>query len=304
MSILCSICGGTQIRCAAVIDPNTKEFIEFGYSALSDGQCDDCGNVILTDPDQVKSNIDRIWTEYISTHRTVPNFVRCEVVRTGDYGGCEQAYIRIGGLENTGGGSNTVAECRDINALKALAVPDPDSERGFTLVGCQHFEFQKVLENRTYRIEIDGECIPVTTEEVLKFYPKQHSLTQEKIERYAATNTSRIKSYRTCDRWLDAALVRRLLDEEHLMKPGESDSFKVQLRFQWFARISKERDRQYAPFCYTVKAYCLDNIQTFTRRYTELEKALLHCLNEFNENAKIPDRYRSIDEYLTQTQKR
>ena len=35
-------------------------------------------------------------------------------------------------------------------------------------------------------------------------------------------------------------------------------------------------------------------------RILTLEKALLHCLNGFNENATIKDRYRSIGEYLLQ----
>ena len=37
------------------------------------------------------------------------------------------------------------------------------------------------MENQTYRIEIDGECIPVTTEEVLELYPKQHNLMQDEL---------------------------------------------------------------------------------------------------------------------------
>lgn len=49
-----------------------------------------------------------------------------------------------------------------------------------------------------------------------------------------------------------------------------------------------------------VSTYCLDNPQCFNRRYTTLEKALLHCLNGFNENAAIKDRYHSIGEYLLQ----
>ena len=39
MSIVCSICGGTDIKCAAVIDPNTKQFLDFGYEAFLDGEC-------------------------------------------------------------------------------------------------------------------------------------------------------------------------------------------------------------------------------------------------------------------------
>ena len=52
-------------------------------------------------------------------------------------------------------------------------------------------------------------------------------------------------------------------------------------------------------FKYAVNAYCLDNIQTFDRRYVTLEDALLHCLNGFNENANIPNRYKSIGHYLS-----
>lgn len=300
--IVCSICGGTDIKCAAVVDPNTKKFIEFGYNALTDGQCKDCGNVFLTDPEEVKADIDKRWAEYMARNDSHPNYVLCEIVRTDNYDGYEQAYIRIGGPENVVGDTDIIAVCRDLDELKALAVPD--FSRGFTLIECQGFEFRPVMENRTYRIEIDGESIPVTTQEVLKLYPEQHNLTQDDIEQYAAANTALIKSYRGCERWLDAALIRRLLDEERLMKPGESDCFKMQLHFEWFVRIRKEREKQYAPFRYIVEAFCLDNIQTFTRRYVKLEEALLHCLNGFNENANRPDRYRSVDEYLTKNKNR
>lgn len=297
--IVCSICGGTHVKCAAVIDPNTKEFVEFGYDAFSDGQCDDCGNVPLTDPDEVQADIDKMWAEYAARNGSHPNFALCQIVRTDSYDGYEQARIRIGGPENAANGPDAIAACRDLEELKTLTEPDP--EREFTLVECQGFEFRPVMENRTYLIEIDDERIPVTTEEVLKFYPKQHNLTQEEIERYAAACTARIKSYRGCEQWLDAALVRRLLDEERLMKPGESDSFKVQFHFQWFVCIRKEPEEQYALFRYIVEAFCLDNIQTFTRRYITLEAALLHCLNGFNENANSPNRYKSIEQYLTQS---
>lgn len=299
MAIQCSICGGTHVKCAAVVDPNTKEFIEFGHEAFLDGECGQCGNVVLTDPDEIKTDIDKRWAEYTVRNGSYPNFALCRIVRTDNYDGYEQARIRIGGPENVANGSDAIAVCRDLEELKILTEPDP--EREFTLVEYQGFEFRPVMENRTYLIEIDDERIPVTTEEVLKFYPKQHNLTQEEIEQYAAAYTARIKSYRGCERRLDAALVRRLLDEERLMKSGESDSFKVQLHFQWFVCIRKEPEEQYAPFRYIVEAFCLDNIQTFTRRYTSLEKALLHCLNGFNENANRPNRYKSIEQYLTQS---
>ena len=297
--IVCSICGGTHVKCAAVVNPNTKEFIEFGHEAFLDGECGQCGNVALTDPDEIKADIDKRWAEYKARNELRPNFALCQIVRTDNYDGYEQAYIRIGGPSEAVDKCNTVAACRDLEELKTLT--EPDTERGFTLIECQGLESRPVMENRTYLTEIDGERIPVTTEEVLKLYPEQHDLTQDDIEQYAAAHTALIKSCREYERWLDAALVRRLLDEERLMKPGESDSFKVQHCFQWFVRIRKEREKQYAPFRYIVEAFCLDNIQTFMRRYITLEAALLHCLNGFNENANIPNRYKSIEQYLTQS---
>lgn len=76
----------------------------------------------------------------------------------------------------------------------------------------------------------------VTTKEVLDFYLAEYGLKETDIEQYAAAYTARIKVYRECTRWLDPALVRRLLDEEYSMKPCESDSFRLRLRFDWLAR--------------------------------------------------------------------
>ena len=83
------------------------------------------------------------------------------------------------------------------------------------------------------------------------------------------------------------------------MKNGESDSFRLQLHFGWYVTLRKENRPHVAPFKYVIEAYCLDNIQQFSRRYVSMEKALLHCLNGFNENASIPDDYKSIQEYLS-----
>ena len=65
--------------------------------------------------------------------------------------------------------------------------------------------------------------------------------------------------YRKNDCQLTPELVRRLLDEEHLMKAGESDSFTIQLFFLWHVRIRKEPEN-FAPFKYALEACCLDNV--------------------------------------------
>ena len=174
MSIVCSICGGTGVKCTAVIDPNTRQFLEFTRNALSDGRCSQCGNVALTDPDEVKAGLDKLWTEYTARHRAAPNYTCCDIVRHGDYDGCEKAYIRIGGPSDVVEKYPVVAVCRDLEELKSLALPDPTRE--FTLMGIQGFEFHDVLENKTYEIGVDDLKIPVTTKEVLDFYPAEHRL--------------------------------------------------------------------------------------------------------------------------------
>lgn len=60
---VCSICDGTQVSCAASVNPNTKEFIDFGYEAFKDGYCEKCGEVVLTDPDILWSSVDSILSE-------------------------------------------------------------------------------------------------------------------------------------------------------------------------------------------------------------------------------------------------
>ncbi len=215
--IVCSICGGTDVKCVAVIDPNTKQFIDFEYEAFLDDECSQGGNVALTDPDEVKADIDKLWVEYMAQHHTAPNYARCDIVRHGDYDGYESAFIRIGGPENAVEKHRIATVCLDLEELKSLAVPDSDRE--FTVVEIRRFEFYEVLKDKTYNIEVDDRTVSVTTKEVLDFYPAEYGLKETDIEQYAAAYTARIKAYRECDRWLDPALIRRLLDEEHLMKP-------------------------------------------------------------------------------------
>jgi len=149
---------------------------------------------------------------------------------------------------------------------------------------------------KTFTFDIDGKKISVSAPEVIHYY-HNYPLTNQEIEEYAARCTAQIKSYQECDVWLGKELVQRLLAEERLMKYGESDSFKLKLHFDWYVTIKKEKTEY---FNYILEAYCLDNAQSFTRRYDTLSKALLHCLNAFNENVAINNKYKSIEDYLLQ----
>ena len=120
MSIVCSICGGTGVKCTAVIDPNTRQFLEFTRNALSDGRCSQCGNVALTDPDEVKAEAGQALDGIYGAASCAPNYTCCDIVRHGDYDGCEKAYIRIGGPSDVVEKYPVVAVCRDSKSSNHL----------------------------------------------------------------------------------------------------------------------------------------------------------------------------------------
>lgn len=150
------------------------------------------------------------------------------------------------------------------------------------------------MKSQIFDFQIENKHIFVMSDEVVAFYGPHYDLSEEDISGYARY-VARIKYYKECERWLDKTLVQRLLEEERLMKIGEADGFKLKLTFVWFVELKQEN---IGDFWYTIDAYCLDNPQTFNRRYVTMEAALLHCLNGFNENVRLPNRYQSIKDYL------
>lgn len=138
MAIVCSLCGSSHVKCAAVVDPNTKKFIEFGYDAFSDGQCDDCGNVTLTDPDEVQADIDRLWTEHMAKHGEAPRYAYCSIAQL-NFEGTECRFIRIGQQREPEPPGRVFGGCGGLAALKALTVPDLESGREFTVISIEAF---------------------------------------------------------------------------------------------------------------------------------------------------------------------
>lgn len=122
------------------------------------------------------------------------------------------------------------------------------------------------MNKETYLFNISDIDITVNTEEVITFYGESYKLTPKLIKDSAAKYTAQIKYYRMCNRGLTPSLIQRLLNEEYLMKKGESDGFKLQLAFAWFVEIKKEEDALYGSFRYAMKAYCLDNPQVHSRQ--------------------------------------
>lgn len=296
MSIICTRCGGTQVVCEATINPNTKVITEISDDSLQFGRCETCKvRSVLTDVEKTKAAIKSGFAGFVEANGRNPHYASCRIVwkYTND---SEDVKIRL--LESGESiGNDMFFSCNSLHALESLAKFGKEPFIVTECYGFKTFTEEEISDEKAYEYEYGDEKIVVTGKEVRAFYSEVYRLTAQDIEQFAAYNTAKRKYYRKNDCQLTPEFVRRLLDEEHLMKAGESDSFTIQLFFLWYVRIRREPENL-APFKYALEACCLDNVQTFSRRYITLEKALLHCLNGFNENAVIPNRYQSLQNYF------
>lgn len=56
-----------------MIDPNTKEFHNYTDESFQYGWCGKCGHgTVLTDTDEVKEDIDRIYQRYVEEKKEEP----------------------------------------------------------------------------------------------------------------------------------------------------------------------------------------------------------------------------------------
>ena len=296
MSIICTRCGGTLVVCEATVTPNTKVITEISDDSLQFGQCETCkAQSVLTDVEKTKVAIKSGFAEFVKANGRKPHYADCCIVWK-DTNNLENVQIRL--LESGESvGTDMFFSCNGLHAFESLA---EFGKEVFIITECYGFKTfteEEISEEKTYEYEFGGEKISVTGKEVRAFYPEEYKLAVQDIELFAAYNTAERKYYRKSDCLLTPEFVQRLLDEEHLMKAGESDSFMIQLSFLWHVQIRKEPENL-APFKYALEACCLEHIGTFSRRYITLEETLLNCLNGFNENAAILNRYQSLQDYF------
>lgn len=96
--------------------------------------------------------------------------------------------------------------------------------------------------------------------------------------------------------------VLQTLREEHLWKPGESDTFEVLLSQKWVFTLRRE-EKQYEPFRYALEGRKIGTHETWGRRYRSMDDAFLHIVNHLNENANVKDRYNRIEDWLLEGSK-
>lgn len=96
------------------------------------------------------------------------------------------------------------------------------------------------------------------------------------------------------DRLLTKTYIETLLKEERLWKEGEADNFQYK---NWILTLSKE-NKEYFPFKYIIEGKKIGTNETWCRRYMSMYRALLHIVNDFNENINIKDNYGNLSEYI------
>lgn len=103
------------------------------------------------------------------------------------------------------------------------------------------------------------------------------------------------------------AFVAYTLGTESTWKPGDKVTFQFLFRncnSAWEMTLAYESE-DYAPFAYrlegrqlTFEGHKPEYPATWGRRYYTMEKAFLHILNHFNENANIRNRYTDVWQWL------
>lgn len=302
MSVICTRCGSTDVACEAIVNPNGNVFRRYTDESFLYGQCEKCKqSAELTDPDQVKQDIDTLYQEYMSYSESEPDYVSCRITYKDDGKGMDVIIsLKTYGEETDDSTDDRVFfYCDSLSDLKSLA--DYGME-DFILTACYRFNkwtSEELWLRKTYHIRFDDTSIDVTGKEIREYYGDCYPLDEAFIEKHAARTTAQCKLYRSKGVLLTPSIVPRLLTQGNNLGRGQSLSFRIDLHFRWYVEIQCEEDDRYLPFRYNVSARCLDCVQNFSRRYVSFERAFLHCLNGFNENANIKDRYSSIDYYMS-----
>ncbi len=87
MGYICTRCGGTNVACEAIVNPNTGKIIDYFDGSFMHAICSNCENeVIISNIEEVKHEIDLRFHEFVERTGKEPEYVECQIVRkeTGD----------------------------------------------------------------------------------------------------------------------------------------------------------------------------------------------------------------------------
>lgn len=136
MGYICTRCGGTKVACEAIVNPNTREIIDYFDESFEHAICGDCGNeVIISNVEEVKHEIDLRFHEFVEKTGKEPEYVECQIVRK-KTGNEQRKTIKLSLSINDDDNDDVFCYCNGIESFKQLA------EYGvgeFIVTGCWNF---------------------------------------------------------------------------------------------------------------------------------------------------------------------
>lgn len=120
MKVICTRCGGTNIACEAIVNPNTGKIIDYLDESFMHANCGDCKEeVVITDVDRVKKDIDSMFFEFVKKNGKEPEYVECQIVWK-DTGDDQRTTIKLSLSINDDDNDNVFYHCNGIESLKSL----------------------------------------------------------------------------------------------------------------------------------------------------------------------------------------
>lgn len=121
MGYICTRCGGTNVACEAIVNPNTGKIIDYFDGSFMHAICSNCENeVIISNIEEVKHEIDLRFHEFVERTGKEPEYVECQIVRkeTGDE---QRKTIKLSLSINDDDNDDVFCYCNGIESFKQLA---------------------------------------------------------------------------------------------------------------------------------------------------------------------------------------
>ena len=131
MAIICTLCGGTNVSCECIANPNNGTIEDYRDGAFYDACCDDCKEfVVIVDVEREKSDARELYNSFIKVNNEKPDMARCEIVLK-ETGEVKNETIKLDPSVDTSTLS-AIYTCNGIEELIKLF--DWSKERNFSLI--------------------------------------------------------------------------------------------------------------------------------------------------------------------------
>ena len=98
---------------------------------------------------------------------------------------------------------------------------------------------------------------------------------------------------------LNTKLIKSLMERKNDFEVGEKEKFAYKNEYgNVWSLVLRREEEQDSPFIFAIEGNKVGTNETWSRRYTSMEQALLHIVNDFNENANIENKYNDLQDYI------